>query len=213
MCVSRSWLGDLGPRKTVGFVYFGRPGSKQKLWMSLQSIFLSSKHSQEHRSPSITMEKRSTESPMDFEWQTRAHGDVTSPFYQLSVQHDNQKKSMTYSISSEPPSFIAKINPFHSYRNSQYIWISNQTTIPRSPRTEFTALSLLPADEHSAVFPSECNVWKPFLYDAEESQPGFLFRWRECILPRDRRQWGDTGTTDAQRKAQFVVWHVRTLGT
>lgn len=29
---------------------------------------------------------------MDFEWQTRAPGDVTSPFYQLSMQHENQKK-------------------------------------------------------------------------------------------------------------------------
>ncbi|OXV07585.1 hypothetical protein Egran_04649 [Elaphomyces granulatus] len=38
------------------------------------------------------MDKRSTESPMDFEWQTRAPGDVTSPFYQLSIQHENQKK-------------------------------------------------------------------------------------------------------------------------
>ncbi|KAE8353094.1 Di-sulfide bridge nucleocytoplasmic transport domain-containing protein [Aspergillus coremiiformis] len=38
------------------------------------------------------MAKRSAESPMDFEWQTRAPGDVTSPFYQLSMQHDNQKK-------------------------------------------------------------------------------------------------------------------------
>ena len=31
---------------------------------------------------------------MDFEWQTRAPGDVTSPFYQLSMQHENQKKRM-----------------------------------------------------------------------------------------------------------------------
>ncbi|KAL3481461.1 Di-sulfide bridge nucleocytoplasmic transport domain-containing protein [Aspergillus californicus] len=38
------------------------------------------------------MEKRTAESPMDFEWQSRAPGDVTSPFYQLSMQHDNQKK-------------------------------------------------------------------------------------------------------------------------
>lgn len=29
---------------------------------------------------------------MDFEWQSRGPGDVTSPFYQLSMQHDNQKK-------------------------------------------------------------------------------------------------------------------------
>lgn len=32
---------------------------------------------------------------MDFEWQTRAPGDVTSPFYQLSMQHENQKKRMS----------------------------------------------------------------------------------------------------------------------
>ncbi|PLN79668.1 putative nuclear envelope protein Brr6 [Aspergillus taichungensis] len=38
------------------------------------------------------MAKRSGESPMDFEWQSRAPGDVTSPFYQLSMQHDNEKK-------------------------------------------------------------------------------------------------------------------------
>lgn len=38
------------------------------------------------------MDKRSAESPMDFEWQTRAPGDATSPFYQLSMQHDKQKK-------------------------------------------------------------------------------------------------------------------------
>jgi hypothetical protein len=29
---------------------------------------------------------------MDFEWQTRAPGDVTSPFYQLGMQHDNKKR-------------------------------------------------------------------------------------------------------------------------
>lgn len=32
---------------------------------------------------------------MDFEWQTRAPGDVTSPFYQLSMQHENQKKRVS----------------------------------------------------------------------------------------------------------------------
>lgn len=35
---------------------------------------------------------------MDFEWQTRAPGDVTSPFYQLSMQHDNQKKRASSAI-------------------------------------------------------------------------------------------------------------------
>ncbi|OJJ50691.1 hypothetical protein ASPZODRAFT_126613 [Penicilliopsis zonata CBS 506.65] len=32
------------------------------------------------------MEKRTAESPMDFEWQTRGPGDVTSPFFQLGLQ-------------------------------------------------------------------------------------------------------------------------------
>lgn len=41
---------------------------------------------------------RSAESPMDFEWQTRAPGDVTSPFYQFSVQQENQKKRMHFTL-------------------------------------------------------------------------------------------------------------------
>jgi hypothetical protein len=40
------------------------------------------------------MDKRTAESPMDFEWQSRGGpGDVTSPFYQLSMQHDNKKRA------------------------------------------------------------------------------------------------------------------------
>ncbi|KAJ5101323.1 nucleus export protein BRR6 [Penicillium alfredii] len=39
------------------------------------------------------MNKRSGESPMDFEWQTTAPGDITSPFYQLSMQHENKKRT------------------------------------------------------------------------------------------------------------------------
>lgn len=38
------------------------------------------------------MQKRTNESPMDFEWQTKAPGDVTSPFYRLAMEHDKQKK-------------------------------------------------------------------------------------------------------------------------
>ncbi|EEP76137.1 predicted protein [Uncinocarpus reesii 1704] len=38
------------------------------------------------------MQKRTNESPMDFEWQTTAPGDVTSPFYQLAMEHEKQKK-------------------------------------------------------------------------------------------------------------------------
>lgn len=57
------------------------------------------KQNKYHQSSSSTLDFSSTmdthrtaESPMDFEWQTRAPADVSSPFYQLSVHHDNQKK-------------------------------------------------------------------------------------------------------------------------
>jgi hypothetical protein len=50
-----------------------------------------------------TMDARTAESPMDFEWQTRAPGDVTSPFYQLSVHHDNQRKRMLCPLSAPSP--------------------------------------------------------------------------------------------------------------
>jgi hypothetical protein len=48
------------------------------------------------------MDKRTAESPMDFEWQSRGGpGDVTSPFYQLSMQHDNKKRaSRPYRVGS-----------------------------------------------------------------------------------------------------------------
>lgn len=48
------------------------------------------------------MDNRSGESPMDFEWQTRAPGDVTSPFYQLSMQHENQKKRESFLTTPTP---------------------------------------------------------------------------------------------------------------
>ncbi|KAH8689956.1 Di-sulfide bridge nucleocytoplasmic transport domain-containing protein [Talaromyces proteolyticus] len=47
------------------------------------------------------MERRTAESPMDFEWQTRAPGDVTSPFYQLGLQHDPHKKR-DYTVFDSP---------------------------------------------------------------------------------------------------------------
>lgn len=40
----------------------------------------------------ITMDRRTNETPMDFEWQTRAPGNTTSPFYQLALQHQNRTK-------------------------------------------------------------------------------------------------------------------------
>ena len=41
------------------------------------------------------MNPRGHESPMDFEWQTHAPADVTSPFHKLAMKHNqNEKKSM-----------------------------------------------------------------------------------------------------------------------
>lgn len=53
---------------------------------------------------------------MDFEWQTRAPGDVTSPFYQLSMQHDNQKKRMPpLSNTAQPSRKLTRIGPHSTF--------------------------------------------------------------------------------------------------
>lgn len=38
------------------------------------------------------MDRRTHESPMDFEWQTQPPADVTSPFYQLSQRHGQRRE-------------------------------------------------------------------------------------------------------------------------
>ena len=38
------------------------------------------------------MDRRSHESPMDFEWQNQPPADVTSPFYQLSQRHGQRRE-------------------------------------------------------------------------------------------------------------------------
>ena len=37
------------------------------------------------------MDKRTGESPMEFEWETKPPGDVSSPFWQLGAQHDKKR--------------------------------------------------------------------------------------------------------------------------
>jgi hypothetical protein len=37
------------------------------------------------------MDKRTGESPMEFEWETRPAGDASSPFWQLGAQHDKKR--------------------------------------------------------------------------------------------------------------------------
>ncbi|KAL3704328.1 hypothetical protein TMatcc_010019 [Talaromyces marneffei ATCC 18224] len=64
------------------------------------------------------MERRTAESPMDFEWQTRAPGDVTSPFYQLGLQHDNNKKSRSSAFTFDSP-IKKQTAPTQSFNFSQ----------------------------------------------------------------------------------------------
>ncbi|KAJ5943815.1 hypothetical protein N7516_003983 [Penicillium verrucosum] len=76
------------------------------------------------------MEKRTGESPMDFEWQTRAPGDVTSPFYQLGAQHEKKPHS-------NPPQKQAL--PSLREPNSQPFLFSQprQQPAPLSPKAKF----------------------------------------------------------------------------
>ncbi|KAJ5624830.1 hypothetical protein N7510_001139 [Penicillium lagena] len=80
------------------------------------------------------MDKRSAESPMDFEWQTRAPGDVTSPFYQLGMQHDNKKRTHSVFDSPEKKPLPALREP-----NSQPFLFSQPRAqrAPDSPRAVF----------------------------------------------------------------------------
>jgi hypothetical protein len=41
------------------------------------------------------MNPRGHESPMDFEWQTHAPADVTSPFHKLAMEHHHNEKKST----------------------------------------------------------------------------------------------------------------------
>ncbi|KAL2868942.1 putative nuclear envelope protein Brr6 [Aspergillus lucknowensis] len=80
------------------------------------------------------MEKRTAESPMDFEWQSRAPGDVTSPFYQLSMQHDNKKRPHNVFESPEKKPIPSLREP-----NSQPFLFSQTRshTAPETPKSTF----------------------------------------------------------------------------
>ncbi|KAL4804064.1 Di-sulfide bridge nucleocytoplasmic transport domain-containing protein [Aspergillus unguis] len=79
------------------------------------------------------MDKRTAESPMDFEWQSRAPGDVTSPFYQLSMQHDNKKRSHNVFDSPEKKQMPALREP-----NSQpFLFSQPRQQPPATPKSPF----------------------------------------------------------------------------
>ncbi|KAI9375531.1 Di-sulfide bridge nucleocytoplasmic transport domain-containing protein [Aspergillus egyptiacus] len=80
------------------------------------------------------MDKRTAESPMDFEWQSRAPGDVTSPFYQLSMQHDNQKKR-PHNVFDSPEK---KSLPSLRQPNSQpFLFSQTRPQPPSTPKSAF----------------------------------------------------------------------------
>ncbi|KMP07124.1 nuclear envelope protein Brr6 [Coccidioides immitis H538.4] len=56
------------------------------------------------------MEKRTNESPMDFEWQTKAPGDVTSPFYQLAMEHEKSGNKRPFSVFNSPTKTFTEPN-------------------------------------------------------------------------------------------------------
>lgn len=56
-------------------------------------LFLELLHHLPHtHNPVAKMDKRTGESPMEFEWETKAPGDASSPFFQLGAQHHDKKR-------------------------------------------------------------------------------------------------------------------------
>ncbi|KAK2759958.1 hypothetical protein FQN54_002694 [Arachnomyces sp. PD_36] len=95
------------------------------------------------------MERRTHESPMDFEWQSRAGpGDVTSPFYQLAMKHDSEHgdKKRPYSVFDSPkkPQTPALREP----NSNPYLFSQSPTTKPATtfPSAAFTTPRKLDPD-------------------------------------------------------------------
>ncbi|KAA8650255.1 hypothetical protein EYZ11_003846 [Aspergillus tanneri] len=113
------------------------------------------------------MDKRSAESPMDFEWQTRAPGDVTSPFYQLSVQHDKQKKRPHNMFNSPEMKLPALREP-----NSQpYLFNQPQSQLPPgTPKSVFNQAAFMTPRKFDVDFSSGAeNISSPECADNEDT--------------------------------------------
>ncbi|RJE21685.1 Nuclear envelope protein Brr6 [Aspergillus sclerotialis] len=111
---------------------------------------------------------RSAESPMDFEWQTRAPGDVTSPFYQFSVQQENQKKR-PHNVFDSPEK-----KPLPSLRepNSQpFLFSQSQSQQPPStPKSIFGQPAFMTPRKFDVDFSSGAeNVSSPDNADNEDT--------------------------------------------
>ncbi|WEW59169.1 hypothetical protein PRK78_004638 [Emydomyces testavorans] len=83
------------------------------------------------------MNKRTNESPMDFEWQTKAPGDVTSPFYQLAMEHENQgKKRKKFMLLKLVRSFLLLIANNTGFSGPFSVFDSPAKSLNSPPLTE-----------------------------------------------------------------------------
>ncbi|KAL1952512.1 hypothetical protein VTO42DRAFT_5098 [Malbranchea cinnamomea] len=75
---------------------------------------------------------------MEFEWQTRAPGDASSPFYQLAMEHERQNKKRPHSIFDSPqkPATPALRDP-----NSQPFLFSRPAATTGSASSDFARSS------------------------------------------------------------------------
>ncbi|RAL12884.1 putative nuclear envelope protein Brr6 [Aspergillus homomorphus CBS 101889] len=114
------------------------------------------------------MEPRTAESPMDFEWQSKPPRDVTSPFYQLSMQHDNQRKR-PHSIFDSPGK---KSLPALREPNSQpYLFSQPRTQQPSStPKPTFNHSAFMTPRKFDVDFSSGAeNMSSPEHADNEDT--------------------------------------------
>ncbi|EFE37887.1 nuclear envelope protein Brr6, putative [Trichophyton verrucosum HKI 0517] len=65
------------------------------------------------------MQNRSNEAPMDFEWQTRAPGDATSPFYQLALKNEHANARRTFASPIKPQAPAPREQPAQSKNLTQ----------------------------------------------------------------------------------------------
>ncbi|KAI1929107.1 hypothetical protein LOZ65_001861 [Ophidiomyces ophidiicola] len=90
------------------------------------------------------MEKRTTESPMDFEWQSSAPGDCTSPFYQLAKE--GKKRQYMFPLRSHLVLTISILGPFGVFDSpSKPLNSPSKQSFFSQPRSTFHDFSHDPA--------------------------------------------------------------------
>ncbi|CAG8942955.1 unnamed protein product [Penicillium salamii] len=112
------------------------------------------------------MDKRTGESPMEFEWESKPLGDVSSPFFQLGAQHDKKRTHSTFD-SPKKPTFPTLRQP-----NSQPFLFSQprQQPAPLSPKAKFGQPSFMTPRKFDVDFSSGAeNMSSPEFADNEDT--------------------------------------------